>query len=295
MRPITLLPALALLVLAACNQGNGAEPPRWAEVEALVKRQDYAAAYTALEAMQESGRPDAELILRLAEVRRLQGEPVKAILILREAVAADPEAKQLVVPLASLYLEVAEVQLARETLEAARARGVSSPEFALLLGQTYGRLDELELALREFDAALELGAKRHVVLYNKALVLGQQKKHAEAIRALEEVVEAKSDWAAARRELARAILDSLPKDRAQIDRALDLLVGAQADLPEDWRLQESIGDAWLLLGDYDASIQAYTEALRLGRNPKSVEDRYRVAVTKKRELDSAAVPPPAKN
>lgn len=291
MRLIHLLPALALLALAACNR---AEPPRWAEVEALVKRKDYAAAYAALEAMRVPDRPDAELILRLAEVRRLQGESVKAILILREAVAADPEAKQLVVPLASLYLEVGEIQPARETLEAARARGVSSPEFALLLGQTYGRLDELDLALREFDVALELGAKKYVVLYNKALVLGQQKKHAEAIRALEEVVEAKSDWAAARRELARAILDSLPKDRAQIDRALDLLMGAQADLPEDWRLQETMGDAWLLLGDYDASIQAYTEALRLGRNPKSVEDRYRIAVTKKRELESAAVPPPEK-
>jgi tetratricopeptide (TPR) repeat protein len=123
-------------------------------------------------------------------------------------------------------------------------------------------------------------------------VLGQQKKHAQAIAALEEVVRASPDWPAGRRELGRAILDSLPQDKAEVNRALDLLIGVQPQLVDDWRLQESIGDAWLLLGDFDAAVLAYTEALRLGQNPKSVEDRYRVAVTKQRERDSAAVPPP---
>ncbi len=304
-----LIPAryalLLLAALSACDKGKPPTPgpaassaaqknPRWSAVEDLVRKKDLPAAYAALEAMRVDGRPDAELTLRLAEVRRLQGESVKAILLLRDGIAAEPKAHQLVAPLASLYLQVGDNNLAREVLEAGRATGASSAELCMLLGQAYGRLELLDLALREFDGAQVLGAKAHVVLYNKALVLGQMKKHDEAIRALEEVVKADPEWPAGRRELGRAILDSLPKERATVERALDLLVGVQEKLAEDWRLHESIGDAWLLLGDYDAALQAYTEALRFGKNPKSVEDRYRVAATKKRERESAAVPPPAK-
>lgn len=299
-------PALCLLVLCALLPACDKEKPastktsptatssRWSAVEDLVRKKDFPAAYAALEAMKVEGQHDAELTLRLAEVRRLQGEPVKAILLLREGIAADPKAHQLVAPLASLYLQVGENNLAREVLENGRAAGASSAEISMLLGQTYGRLELLDQALKEFDGAQALGAKAHVVLYNKALVYGQLKKHDEAIRALEEVVRADPDWPAGRRELARAILDSLPKERAVVEHALDLLVGVQDKLPEDWRLHESIGDAWLLLGDYDAALQAYTEALRFGKNPKTVEDRYRVAATKKKERESAAVPPPAK-
>lgn len=299
MRPTAALCLLALLVaLPACNQGGAPAPApassRWKAVEDLVRKKDYPAAYAALEALRVPDQPDAELTLRLAEVRRLQGEPVKAILLLRQGLEAEPKAFQLVAPIAALYLQVGDNAQARAALEKARAEGASSAELSMLLGQTYGRLDLLDLALKEFDGALALGAKPHVVLYNKALVFGQQRKHDEAIRALEEVVKAEPTWAAAQRELARAVLDSLPKDRAVVEAALDRLVGVQEKLPEDWRLQESIGDAWLLLGDYDAALQAYTEALRLGKNPKTVEDRYRVAATKKRERETAAVPPPAK-
>jgi len=306
MHPMPALIALFLLVaLSACDRGQPPNPvpaqpvgatksPRWTAVEELVRKKDLPGAYAALEVLRVEGRPDAELTLRLAEVRRLQSEPVKAILLLREGLAAEPQAHQLVVPLASLYLQVGDNKLAREVLEGGRAAGASSYELNLLLGQTYGRLELNDLALREFEGAEALGAKPHIVLYNRALVLGQMKKHDEAIRALEEVVRVDPEWPAGRRELARAILDSLPKERAPVERALDMLVGVQEKLAEDWRLHESIGDAWLLLGDYDAALQAYTEALRFGKNPKSVEDRYRVAATKKKERETSAVPPPAK-
>jgi len=293
--------ALSSLVLAfvvlGCEPNEPAPKPsgsRWTEVERLVKAKDYPAAYAALEAQVVAGKTDPDLVVRLAEVRRLQGEPIKAILVLREALNADPASKSLYAPLASLYLQVAQPAQAREVLEKARTAGYRTPELALLYGEMLGRSGELEPALRAFDEALELGAKRETVLYNRALVLGQLKRHDEAIQALEDVVKSEPKWAASRRELARAILDSLPKERAPVERALDILVAVKDEMPEDWRLHESIGDAWLLLGDYDAAVAAYTDALRHGKNPKQVEDRYRVAVTKQRERDSAAVPPPAK-
>ncbi len=295
MRPILALCVLSLFAaLPACDEEAVPSAARWSAVEALVRTKDYPAAYAALEKMQVPGKVDTELTLRLAEVRRLEGNEVKAVLLLRAGLEADPKAKQLIVPLGMLYLQIGEVERAREVLEKGRTEGVETAESALLLGQTYGRMDQLDRALAEFDRAATVGAKAHVVLYNKGLIWGQQGKHDEAIAAMRSVVEAAPDWPAARRELARAILDSLPKDRAAVEGALDMLIGAKTELPEDWRLHESIGDAWLLLGDYDAAVVSYTDALRFGRNPKSVEDRYRVAETKRRERESAAVPPPPK-
>ncbi len=287
---------LAFLVLG-CEPKESSPPPsgsRWSEVERLVKSKDYPAAYAVLEAQIVPGRTDPDLVVRLAEVRRLQGDPIKAILILRAAVDTDPAPQSLFAPLASLYLQVAQTSQAREVLEKARAAGYRSVELALLYGEALGRDGEFEPALRAFDEALEVGAKPSTVQYNRALVLGELKRHDEAIQTLEEVVKSEPKWAAGKRELARAILDSVPKDRATVERALDILIEVKDELPEDWRLHESVGDAWLLLGDYDAALAAYTEALRHGKNPKQVEDRYRVAATKKRERDSAAVPPPAK-
>ncbi len=291
-RTAHLLAVLLLACSSACNRQSTAAPAtgasRWTAVEDLVRKKEFAAAATALEAMRGPSADDPDVILRLAEVRRLQGEQAKAILILREALEKNPAARILYVPLASLYLQVGDAAAARLTLEKGRTLGAEPAAVAMTLGTALGRLNESEAALREFDAALAAGADANVVLYNRALVLGQLKRHGEAVAALETVVAAKPEWPAGRRELARAILDGVPRERAPVERALDLLINVSPELPEDWRVNESIGDAWLLLGDYDAALMAYTDALRLGKNPKQVEQRYVVAARKIRERDEAA-------
>ena len=290
-RTAHVLAALLLASAAACDpppKAPASGAARWTAVEDLVRKKDYPAALVSLEAMRGPTADDPEVLLRLAEVRRLQGEQAKAILILREGIDKNPGAKVLYVPLATLYLQVGDPAAAKQTLEQGRVHGADPAAVALTLGTSLGRLNESEAALREFDSALAAGADPTVILYNRALVLGQLKRNDEAVAALEAVVKAKPDWPAGRRELARAILDGVPHERPPVERALDLLVNVAPLLPDDWRVQESIGDAWLLLGDYDASIQAYTEALRLGKNPKQVEDRYVVAKRKQNERNAAA-------
>ena len=56
------------------------------------------------------------------------------------------------------------------------------------------------------------------------------------------------------------------------------------ELKDDWRTAEAMGDGWLLAGDLDAALAAYTDALRFGQNPPSVEARYRVA--KQAQIDA---------
>jgi len=297
MRCTALVVVLILLACSsACNRQTAAVPvtgpARWTAVEDLVRKKDYAGAATALEAMRGPTADDPDVILRLAEVRRLQGEQAKAILILRDALEKNSAAQILYVPLATLYLQIGDPAAAKQTLEQGRTQNAQPADLALTLGTALGRLNESEAALREFDTAVAAGADANVVLYNRALVLGQLQRHDEAVAALEKVVAAKADWPAARRELARAILDGVPRERAPAERALDLLIHVAQELPEDWRVQESIGDAWLLLGDYDAALMAYTEALRLGKNPKQVEQRYVAAARKIKERDAAKEPAP---
>jgi tetratricopeptide (TPR) repeat protein len=137
-----------------------------------VRKKDLAGAAAALEAMRGPTADDAEVILRLAEVRRLQGDQAKAILVLRDALEKNPAAKILYVPLATLYLQVGDSKAAKETLEKGRAQGADPATVALTLGTTLGRLDESEAALKEFDTAKAAGADPAVVLYNRALGAG---------------------------------------------------------------------------------------------------------------------------
>jgi tetratricopeptide (TPR) repeat protein len=290
---LTALLALVPLVSTACSPA--AEPPpakgRWSEAEALVKARDYAGAYSVLEAQRVPGKVDPDLVLRLAMVRELQDEPVKAILVLREGLAADPAARSLVAPLVKMYLKVGEVDAALAALDGARLQGgPKDAELELLYGQTLARKNRLEDAVAAFDGALSAGAKPQVVKYNRALVLGELKRHAAAVADLEQALAVEPGWSAARREIARERLLASPQDRKVVEASLDELVALRGELNEDWRVAEGIGDAWLLLGDFDAAIAAYTEALQFGKNPKSVEERYKVAVLKKRERDAGGEP-----
>ncbi|MBL8861541.1 MAG: tetratricopeptide repeat protein [Planctomycetes bacterium] len=293
MRHTAFAPLLLALCLAGCREEEPAPArSRWVEVQALVKAKDYDAAYRLLDAQRVPDRPDPELLLRLAEVRRLQGEPVQAVLLLREGLAADPKSRNLIAPLAGLYMHLGDSSKALEVLDDGRAQGTWDADLALLRGQALGRLERYDEAWQSYEEARAGNVKPAVIDYNRALILGKRNRHAEAVALLESVVRAEPGWPAARRELARAILDGKPAERARVEEALDLLVGAAAELPEDWRLHESIGDAWMLLQDFDAAIAAYTDALRHGQNPKSVEDRYREAVLRQRERDGATPPAP---
>ena len=138
------------------------------------------------------------------------------------------------------------------------------------------------------------GSEAHLIDYNLALLALHDSDRKQARELLDKVVAEKPKFAPGKRELAHLILDnaildageSKVVDKQKVDQVMNMLWDIKDELKDDWRVCESMGDGWLLLGDFDASIAAYTDALRLGQNPKSVEDRYRVAVKLKREADA---------
>jgi tetratricopeptide (TPR) repeat protein len=277
--------ALALfLSVTACNRADKpATADSFAEIDALIKQRAWPEVVERLEDLRAERGPDAPLVLRLATAYSAKDQLAKAVTCLREGIDAHPDAGTLYVPLAQLYIRLAQHSSARQVLESARAHGVADRLIATALGTCLGQMGEYEAAEREFERALAAGDDERVVHFNQAILLTQKKDHERAIALLEGILAKDPTYAPAKRELARNLILLRPTDRATIDRALGLCWDAKEQLRDDWYLYEVMGDAWMLVGDFDAALESYTEALRLGRSPKSVEDRYRLA--KQQQID----------
>ncbi|MBL8858289.1 MAG: hypothetical protein JNL28_07300 [Planctomycetes bacterium] len=292
-----LLVLLLLLSVAPLQSGCDPEPVAvqvtpLAQAEELIGKRDYPAAIAVLEAVRESGGHDPAVVKRLMELHKAQGDTAKGILCGRAGIAAHPEARELYAPLALFYFEVNQVDEARTLLIEARRLGVGDAEVGLPLGACLARAGDSEGARREFELAQAAGADEKVVQMNIGLLHVQQNETAKALAAFEALSAKYPALPGPKREIARLWLqqattdarDSGKVDEALVNRAMDMLWNIKDELKTDWRMYEAMGDGWLLLGEFEASVAAYTDALRHGHNPKSVEDRYRVA---KQQLNDA--------
>ncbi|MBK7876412.1 MAG: tetratricopeptide repeat protein [Planctomycetes bacterium] len=244
----------------------------------------------AAEILQELTRdPAAEALVfqRLAEIYVARNDLPKAVKTLRDGLERAGKRPELSLLLSRIYLKLEQFKDAQAALERARADGAADKDVAMLLGTCLGHQNDFAGAEREFQRALEAGYEPKIVKYNLALILVQRGEYVRGKELLEAALAIEPQWPEARRELAHVVLLS-QKDLASVNQALDVLIDVKDQLKDDWHVFEYIGDAWLLLGDYDASIAAYTDALRLGRNPKSVEEKYVVAKKKQKEKAEAA-------
>jgi tetratricopeptide (TPR) repeat protein len=275
--------ALILSVTACDRADKPASGHSFAEIDALIKQRAWPEVVERLEGLRAERAADPQVLLRLATAYSAKDQPAKAIACLREGIDAHPEAGTLYVPLAQLYIRLAQHSSARQVLESARAHGVGDRQISTALGTCLGQMGDFDAAEREFERALAAGDDERVVHFNQAILLTQKKDHERAIVLLEGILQKDPAYGPAKRELARNLILLHPADRAVVDRALGLCWDAKEQLRDDWYLYEVMGDAWMLVGDFDAALESYTEALRLGRSPKSVEDRYRLA--KQQQID----------
>lgn len=287
------------LLLAACHPTKEAPAPAASGVqleaaEQLIQKKDYPGAIALLEEQRAQFGNDPKLVARLVDLYKAQGDPSRAILRARETLELHPDAKALYVPLAQLYLSVGESTKAKEVLLQGRTAGADDVQVSLTLGSCLGKLGDTVGARAEFERAGKAGLDERTLRYNLALVSLQERKFTEARDTLEEVVKKNPEWPPAKRELGRLLLQISPEDRASVTRGMDMLWSLKDTLKDDWRVYEGMGDGWLIVGDYQAAVTAYTEALRLGQNPKSVEDRYRIAKGKLNEQQAAAAGTTAK-
>jgi tetratricopeptide (TPR) repeat protein len=276
----------AVLLFVACLACREAPSPFQAAKESIAKN-DLAGAKSLLKASLADGRLDLDGELLLAELQRREGDASGAIMSLRATAERHANDPRSLVMLGRIYGESGQSAQALESLRAARGRGAPDQMLALDMGTALAQAGRIDEARSEFERARKSGMEPHVVDYNLGLLEVQKGDAAAALALFEAAHAANPEWGPARRELARALLLQAPGDTKVADRALDLLVAKLEAFKEDWRAQEAIGDAWLALGDIDAALQAYVEALRAGQNPKSVEERYRTAKLRQKERDAA--------
>ncbi|MBI5364601.1 MAG: tetratricopeptide repeat protein, partial [Planctomycetes bacterium] len=223
------------------------------------------------------------VFLRLAEIHVERNDLSKAVKTLRDGLERPAKEPKLSLFLSRILLKLDQFKEAQAALERARADGGSDKDVAMLMGMCLGHQNDLAGAEREFQRAMDAGYDPKAVKYNLAIILTQRGEYARAKEMLLEVLALDPKWNEARRELAHAMLLA-DQDAVNVNKALDMLIDVKDDLKDDWHVFEYIGDAWLLLGDSEAAVAAYTDALRLGKNPKSVEDKYVVAKRKWNEV-----------
>lgn len=294
LKPSALLSLALAAALAGCgcSNSNAVDPAKPAAVEglaslasaeALMKSRELERASAMLTGLAADPAADPVVFLRLAEIHADRGDLAKAVRALRDGLDRPAKEPRLALFLARILMKLDQNKEAQAALERARADGAADKDVGMLLGMCLGRQNDLAGAEREFQRAMDAGYDPKAVKYNLAVILIQRGEFARAKEMLTEVVTLDPNWNEARRELAHAMLLS-GQDAVNVNNALDILIDVKDVLKDDWYVFEYIGDAWLLLGDYEASVAAYTDALRLGKNPKSVEDKYVVAKRKLNEL-----------
>jgi tetratricopeptide (TPR) repeat protein len=247
-----------------------------------------------LETIQERGQGGGRAVRYTAICFLALGEQPKAVRALQEGIIEHPQDHELSVLLADIYLSLGQSRLAIPVLLEARDRGAPDKVISVTLAVCHGHSRAFERALEELDRAERGGAPVADVGYNKSLILLQEGRADEARGILEAILEQSGEHLAALREHARAlVLTATGEQDERLDLAISQVNQVLEIRTEDWRAYEVLGDAFLAQADPLAAIAAYTEALRYGRNPAEVEDKYRAAAIRAMQLHGDAVDLPA--
>jgi len=260
----------------------------------LMVRGDFEEALQEFELLQRRSKGGAEAVRWEAICLLALNEQPKAVRTLKEGIVKFPEEHSLSVVLAEVYLSLGQSQLAVPVLLDARERGASDRVISVTMAVCHGHARSFDRALEELARAERGGASATDVGYNRSLILMEEGRPDEARDILEAVLDQSGEHLAALREHARALVmtsegeqdERLVQAITQVNRVLEIRTG-------DWRAYEVLGDAFLAQADPIAAISAYSEALRFGRNPIHIEDKYREAAVRARHLHGDAVEIPA--
>jgi Flp pilus assembly protein TadD len=166
---------------------------------------------------------DKQITLALARNLRFAGNPQQAIAVLNSGAATPSHDPLTLLELGKDYLAADQLNLAKPTLERAKASAPLNWEILSSLGVVYDYDGDYEQAQQQYDAALFLDPENPTVLNNKALSLAQQGRLDEAVKTMKIATDQPSASAQARQNLA--LLMALKGDAVSAERL------ARKDLP----------------------------------------------------------------
>jgi len=279
---------VSLLLLTACSRRDAPKGPSLAEIDRAIEAAGPSGAVARLESLREEHGLTKEILLRLGQAYERQDELGRAVATYKSGLEADPLAGELSLALARIYMRLDQYERARDAFLAARKGGVGDDQISIELATCLGQLGDLDGADEEFRRAGAAGLPATIVDYNHAVVRMGRGHCREARDMLGKVLESDPGFHAARREFAQALLTCEKPDAATVQRVLDMAWECVRAMPEDWRSQDVLGQAYLELNDWEAAKAAFVEALRLGQNPPAVEDHYVRAEEMRRAAEKAA-------
>jgi Flp pilus assembly protein TadD len=166
---------------------------------------------------------DKTLTLALARNLRFSGNPQKAVAVINGSPAGQSPDAMILLELGKDYLASDELNLAKPTLERAKAAAPLNWEILSSLGVVYDYDGAYQQAQQQYDAALFLDPENPTILNNKALSLAQEGRLDEAVKVMKLATDQPSASAQARQNLA--LLMALKGDADAAERL------ARKDLP----------------------------------------------------------------
>lgn len=166
---------------------------------------------------------DKKITLALARNLRFAGNPQQAIAVLNGANASQTGDAMTLLELGKDYLAADQLNLAKPTLERAKAAAPLNWEILSALGVVYDYEGKYDVAQEQYEAALFLDPDNPTILNNKALSLAQEGQLDEAVKVMELAIDQPTASAQARQNLA--LLMALKGDADAAERL------ARKDLP----------------------------------------------------------------
>ncbi len=252
----------------------------------LIRAQQYEAAIQLGEKLLTRVSPDTpQVLLPLFEAYMKAGRLDRAEAVIRRYIAAHPEDADGYRAYALLLLQQGRRAEAQQALRDALARAPDDFDLLQTAVQTLQEQRLFEAALQAVDAYLDRHPDESSAWLLKAHVIARQKGPSQALAFLDEHADriGRSPEVQIRRLLLLARAWRWSKVRQDADRILQDLAQASDLPPSDQRRYQRA--AWVLkaqaamsLHDYEAALQAYTEAYALEPQPEVLEEQLRATI-----------------
>ena len=196
--------------------------------------------------------------IRLADAHQLNKEPTLALDVLRTAVKAEPESRELLRGLARVLMIQKLYTQAEETLNKILAKNPADLEIKSDLGDLFVRAGDLKRAeaqyaeLKRKAPQLPIGYVKFSELYIKQ---GQTDK---ALNELEQAYKRNPESWRVCNDLAY-LLSEKSQSAASLDRALTLAQKAQTLSPEELTVSDTLGWVYYKKGDFKRALEVITK------------------------------------
>ena len=230
----------------------------------------------------EEGAISETIFINLAVICGMQGRTQETILLLRKAIAINPNYAEAYSNLGNALKDQGDLQAA---IDAYRQALVINPNYAEAysnLGNALKDQGDLQAAIDAYRQALVIKPHYAEAYSNLGNALKDQGDLQAAINAYRQALVIKPDYAEAHSNLGNAL-----KDQGDLQAAIDAYRQALAINPNYVEVYNNLGIALIDQSDFQAAIDAYRQALAINPNYAEVYNNLGIALIDQSDFQAA--------